>query len=36
MGDILFGLIAIVIGVAASYGLYWLLNFLLSLLPKRI
>jgi alpha-glucoside transport system permease protein len=36
MGDILFGLGAIVIGIAASYGLYWLLNFLLSLLPERI
>lgn len=36
MNDILFGLGAIVIGVAASYGLYWLLNFLLSLLPERI
>jgi alpha-glucoside transport system permease protein len=36
MGDILFGLFSIVIGVAASYGLYWLLNFLVSLLPERI
>jgi len=36
MGDIIFGLVSIVIGIAASYGLYWLLNFLLSLLPKRI
>ncbi len=36
MGDILFGLVAIVIGVAASYGLYWLLNFLISLLPKKL
>lgn len=36
MGDILFGLSAIVIGIAASYGLYWLLNFLLTLLPERI
>ncbi len=36
MGDILFGLFAIVVGVAASYGLYWLLNFLVSLLPERI
>lgn len=36
MNDILFGLGAIVIGVAASYGLYWLLNFLISLLPERI
>ncbi len=36
MGDILFGLLAILIGVAASYGLYWLLNLLLSFLPERI
>jgi alpha-glucoside transport system permease protein len=36
MNDIFFGLLAIVIGVAASYGLYWLLNFIISLLPERI
>ncbi|GAB4479630.1 MAG: sugar ABC transporter permease [Anaerolineales bacterium] len=36
MGDILFGLFAILVGVAASYGLYWLLNFLVSLLPEKI
>ncbi len=36
MGDILFGLLAIVVGVAASYGLYWLLNLIISLLPERI
>jgi len=36
MGDILFGLFAILVGVAASYGLYWLLNLLVSLLPERI
>lgn len=36
MGDIIFGLVAIVIGIATSYGLYGLLNFLLSLLPERI
>lgn len=36
MGDILFGIFAIAIGIAASYGLYWLLNFLLSLLPRKI
>ena len=36
MSDIIFGLGAIVIGIAVSYGLYGLLNFLLSLLPKRI
>jgi alpha-glucoside transport system permease protein len=36
MSDIIFGLVSIVIGIAASYGLYGLLNFLLSLLPPRI
>jgi len=36
MGDLIFSLVAIVIGITASYGLYWLLSFLLSLLPERI
>lgn len=36
MADILFGFVAIVIGIAASYGLYWLLNLLISLLPGKI
>jgi alpha-glucoside transport system permease protein len=36
MGDIIFGLVSIVIGIAVSYALYWLLNFLVSLLPARI
>ena len=36
MGDIIFGLVAVVIGIIVSYGLYWLLNFLVSLLPKKI
>lgn len=36
MGDIILGLVSILIGVAASYGLYWLLNSLLSLLPAKI
>jgi len=36
MSDLVFGLVSIVVGVAASYGLFWLLNFLLSLLPERI
>lgn len=36
MGEIIYGLGAIVIGVAASYGLYWLLSFLLSLLPEEV
>lgn len=36
MGDIYFGLTAIVFGIAASYGLYWLLNLIISLLPEKI
>jgi alpha-glucoside transport system permease protein len=36
MGDIIFGLVAVSIGIAASYGLYWLLNFLINLLPQNI
>lgn len=36
MSDLVFGLVSIVVGVAASYGVFWLLNFLLSLLPDRI
>ncbi len=36
MGDIVFGLMAVTIGIGASYGLYWLLNALLSLLPEKI
>jgi alpha-glucoside transport system permease protein len=36
MGDIIFGLIAVAFGIGASYGLYWLLNFLFSFLPERI
>ena len=36
MSDLLFGFVSIVVGVAASYGVFWLLNFLLSLLPERI
>ncbi|MBP6208519.1 MAG: sugar ABC transporter permease, partial [Anaerolineales bacterium] len=36
MSDLIFGLVSIVIGVAASYGVFWLLNFLLSLLPERL
>src|SRR5262245_29522757 len=36
MGDIIFSLVAIVIGVAVSYGLFWLLSFLVSLLPEHI
>lgn len=36
MGDLISALVAIIVGIVASYGLYWLLNFLLSLLPERI
>ena len=36
MGDIIFGLVAVVIGIIVSYGLYWLLNLLVSLLPRKI
>ena len=36
MGNIIFGLIAVSIGIAASYGLYWVLNALISLLPEKI
>jgi len=36
MGDIIFGIFAIIIGIVASYGIYWLLNFLISLLPRKI
>lgn len=36
MTDILLGLGAIVFGVALSYGLFWFLNLLFSLLPKKI
>ncbi len=36
MGDIIYGLVSIVIGIVVSYGLYWLLDFLVSLLPEKI
>ena len=36
MGEIIFGLIAVTVGIGASYGLYWLLNALLSFLPEKI
>jgi alpha-glucoside transport system permease protein len=35
-GDIAFAIVAIIFGVVASYGLYWLLSFLVNLLPTRI
>ena len=36
MSDLAFGLVSIVVGVAVSYAIFWLLHFLLSLLPERI
>lgn len=36
MSDLIFGLVSIVVGVAASYAVFGLLHFLLSLLPERI
>jgi alpha-glucoside transport system permease protein len=35
MSDILFGLAAIAFGVALSYGLFWVLNGIFSLLPQK-
>ena len=35
MSDILFGLAAIAFGVALSYGLFWVLNGIFSLLPQN-
>lgn len=34
MGDVILGLLAVVVGVVASYGLYWVLDKLLHLLPR--
>jgi alpha-glucoside transport system permease protein len=36
MGDILYGLVAVLLGVAGSYLLFWLLNALRNLLPEKI
>ncbi|MEY3407506.1 MAG: hypothetical protein RL038_567 [Actinomycetota bacterium] len=36
MGDLLYALAAMVVGVAVSYALYWLLNFLIQLLPEKV
>lgn len=33
MSDLLFGIVAIIFGVAGSWGIYWLLDFLVRLLP---
>lgn len=35
MGDVIVGILAVIIGVAASYGLYWLLNQATRLLPSK-
>jgi alpha-glucoside transport system permease protein len=35
MNDILFGIGAIILGIAASWGLYWVLDFLVRLLPVK-
>lgn len=34
--DILFGLASIVVGISASYGLYWLLDQLVNRLPEKL
>jgi alpha-glucoside transport system permease protein len=36
ISDILFGLASIVIGIAASYGLYWLLDQIVNRLPEKL
>ncbi len=36
IADVLFGLMSIVLGIAASYGLYWGLDRLVNLTPERI
>ena len=36
MSDIVFGLLAIAFGVVLSYGLFWVLNGLFSLLPQKV
>jgi alpha-glucoside transport system permease protein len=33
--DILFGLLAVIVGIGASFGIYWLLDRLVNLLPNR-
>lgn len=35
MDDLVLGIVAIIVGVAASWGLYWLLDFLVRLLPDK-
>ena len=36
MGDILFGILAVLLGAGATYGLYWLLDKLVNLLPAKL
>ena len=36
LNDVLVAAVSVVIGVVASYGLYWLLGKAVSLLPSRI
>lgn len=36
MGDVVFSLFAVVVGVLASYGLYWLLNACTKVFPERL
>lgn len=36
MGDVIYGLSAILIGVAVSVGVYWVLDWLVRLLPDRV
>ena len=36
MGDILFALVFMALGVAGSYGLYWLLDKAIGLFPPKI
>lgn len=36
VGDILVALLSIVLGIVVSYAIYWLLNFLISLLPNKL
>ena len=36
MGDIIFGILAVLLGAGATYGLYWLLDKLVNLLPVKL
>jgi hypothetical protein len=35
MNDIIVGVVAIILGVAGSWAIYWLLDFLVRLLPAK-